>query len=466
MSNLGIHELALPDEVPAVLDMPLEHGWVEVRVDGKVPTPKEELLALLTLAAEVEHALLVQYLYAAASLDPNASGVTAAIRSTVLTVAKQEMAHLVSVQNLLLALGGRDYLHIGRDLVRPKAIENPLPFALEPITDLVLKEYILVEAPAPDQLPEELRNRVEALRKEVWEKAGLAPHRVGEFYLQIYWLFMPDDSPAGKLQLTPNPARGLRPKRHVKPTDFADPQQVAPYQAQFDEWHGNQAPSMLILPVGNAATPRSDLNRVCLDNVYQIMQQGEGEAAGEESHFEVFLAALDRWLAGPAPKVLPLARSPYLDTKLEEAPVSTQLENVYVRQWAELLNLRYSMLMLDIGMGLATPPTDADRALLIGWAFGDMKPLLIELIAQLSSKTLLGLGPSGPTFGLLVQELPPAVRDRWGRYREFLGREKATLDFLKTLKELTTDPLGRALVGQIGSVNATRTKVVDQKLSM
>src|SRR5262249_38031742 len=36
-------------------------------------TPKEDALGLLRLAAEVEHALLVQYLYAAASIDPAGS---------------------------------------------------------------------------------------------------------------------------------------------------------------------------------------------------------------------------------------------------------------------------------------------------------------------------------------------------------------------------------------------------------
>jgi hypothetical protein len=446
-------------------DLPLKHGYVEVLVDGQVPTPKDELLALLTLAAEVEHALLVQYLYAAASLASTVPGVTAAVRSRILDIAKQEMAHFASVQNLLLALGGPDYIHIGRDLVRPKAVENPLPFALEPITDLILKEYILVEAPAPEQLPEALRLRVEALKKEVWKEVGLAPHRVGEFYLQIYWLLMPTDKPVGKLHLNPNPARGLKSGRHVTAADFADPQQVAPYQAQFDEWHGNQSSNMLILPVGNVGTPRSDLNGICLDNVYKIMQQGEGEAAGEASHFESFIAALDQWSAGPPPSVLPLARTPYLNQKPEEASITTPLENLYIRQWAELFNLRYSMLMLDIGMALSTLPTDADRALLTAWAFGDMKPLLIGLIAQMSSNVLTAIGPSGPTFGLLVEQVPRDARERWGRYRELLGREKATIEFLKTMKELTTDALGRALVSQIGNVNITRIKYVDQKLS-
>src|SRR4029078_13162845 len=37
-------------------------------------TPKEEAIGLLQLAAEIEHSLMVQYLYAAASLPPAATG--------------------------------------------------------------------------------------------------------------------------------------------------------------------------------------------------------------------------------------------------------------------------------------------------------------------------------------------------------------------------------------------------------
>src|SRR6266568_9472643 len=55
----------------------------------------EELLVLLTLAAEVEHALLVQYLYAAGSLDVQGSTGTQQLREMIRAVALQEMAHFI-----------------------------------------------------------------------------------------------------------------------------------------------------------------------------------------------------------------------------------------------------------------------------------------------------------------------------------------------------------------------------------
>src|SRR4051794_5689325 len=48
-------------------------------------SPKEEAIGLLQLAAEIEHSLMVQYLYAAASLPPAATG-GASGRTKVLSV--------------------------------------------------------------------------------------------------------------------------------------------------------------------------------------------------------------------------------------------------------------------------------------------------------------------------------------------------------------------------------------------
>lgn len=81
---------------------------------------REALLARLAEAAEVEHCLMCVYLYAAFSLkDGEAEGLSrdeaAAVarwRGEILTVAREEMAHLLLVSNLLTALGGA--AHFGR----------------------------------------------------------------------------------------------------------------------------------------------------------------------------------------------------------------------------------------------------------------------------------------------------------------------------------------------------------------
>ena len=72
-------------------------------------TPREHALGLLRLAAEVEHALLVQYLYARISITGLQPGPTSDPQlppedpaRKQLNIAVEEMGHLATVQNLLL----------------------------------------------------------------------------------------------------------------------------------------------------------------------------------------------------------------------------------------------------------------------------------------------------------------------------------------------------------------------------
>jgi Ferritin-like len=80
-------------------------------------SPLDKAKILLESAAEIEHALMVQYLYAAYSLK-NKEEVTDAAQKKVLNegsatswpnillgIAREEMGHLLTVQNLLLAMG-------------------------------------------------------------------------------------------------------------------------------------------------------------------------------------------------------------------------------------------------------------------------------------------------------------------------------------------------------------------------
>jgi hypothetical protein len=106
---------------------------------------------LLHIAAEVEHALMVQYLYAAFSLGgTNLSEERRATverwRRTVLGIAREEMGHLATVQNLLRLIGGpmtfeREDYPFPSDLY-------PFKFRLEPLSKHSLAKYVLAEMPA------------------------------------------------------------------------------------------------------------------------------------------------------------------------------------------------------------------------------------------------------------------------------------------------------------------------------
>ena len=73
---------------------------------------RQYALALLNVAAQIEHALMVQYLFAAYSLggpqigSPEYRRLADEWRAVLLGIAKEEMGHLLTVQNVIRFLGG------------------------------------------------------------------------------------------------------------------------------------------------------------------------------------------------------------------------------------------------------------------------------------------------------------------------------------------------------------------------
>src|SRR5436305_10404303 len=89
-------------EVPA-RRAPAETALIHIPELTVWPTPLDKARLLLETAAEVEHALLVQYLYAAFALDtglPDAAQRDAVTdwSGTLHAIARQEMGHLMTVQ--------------------------------------------------------------------------------------------------------------------------------------------------------------------------------------------------------------------------------------------------------------------------------------------------------------------------------------------------------------------------------
>lgn len=121
------------------------------------PTPRGKAEILLQTAAEVEHALMVQYLYAAYSLrdadevtDPGQRQVLSSRTDTAWPqllrgIAREEMGHLMTVQNLLLLLGLGPYFE--REDFPPRKQLYPFPLHLERLSQRSLAKYVVAEAP-------------------------------------------------------------------------------------------------------------------------------------------------------------------------------------------------------------------------------------------------------------------------------------------------------------------------------
>ena len=123
----------------------VQHG---PRVARLFSDPRVELIRLLREAAEVEHALMLQYLYCAFSIRPQYGalvGSGAPTSDNLVGVAVQEMQHLGAVNRLLMTLGAAPNLTAMEFPHEPEIY--PFEFKLEPMSLKSLAKYIYAEAP-------------------------------------------------------------------------------------------------------------------------------------------------------------------------------------------------------------------------------------------------------------------------------------------------------------------------------
>ena len=199
---------------------------------------RDYLVMLLHVGAEVEHALMVEYLYAAYSLggsqvsSPGSRDIVLDWRTSILTVAKEEMGHLLTVQNLLCLLGGPPSFE--REDYPWSSPFYPFPFCLEKLSLDSLACYVYAEEER--DLPEELgqepmwqqfeardRKLIEQIVTDRVKDAGWdEPHHVGEIYDSI-------------LEILEDPT--------LVPDSCFDADTYA-LQASWDEWGQGYRPSV------------------------------------------------------------------------------------------------------------------------------------------------------------------------------------------------------------------------------
>ena len=114
-------------------------------------TPHDQAALLLRVAAEVEHALMVEYLYAGFSLNeaqarPEHQSLVREWRQVVMGIAREEMGHLVTVQNLLQLIGAP--LTLRREDMPFDNNLQPFTFRLEPLSQASLAKYVVAEMPS------------------------------------------------------------------------------------------------------------------------------------------------------------------------------------------------------------------------------------------------------------------------------------------------------------------------------
>jgi hypothetical protein len=166
----------------AAIALPVEFNW------------REYAIYLLTIGAQIEHSLMVQYLYAAYSLGgpqipEDHRAAVAGWRQIILGIAKEEMGHLVTVQNLLKFLGAP--LALDREDYPWDILLAPYPFTLERLTRATLAKYVVAESPEnwPAGVPAEERKEIEGLAAKA---NGKQVNRVGKLFDALTDIFGDD----------------------------------------------------------------------------------------------------------------------------------------------------------------------------------------------------------------------------------------------------------------------------------
>ncbi len=376
---------------------------------------------LLHTAAEVEHALLTQYLFAAYSLRPGlaipgtAGRTTSNWRTTIAGIAQEEMGHLLTIQNLLRALGGP--LHFARDNFPIISRFHPFPFELRPIGLESLARYIAAEMPDSSQVPDSILSLEQIER--VRELSGGAVNRVGVLYQTLIEAI--EALPSSEFR-----------------TDRDD------WQQRAADWRASTAPpgselvGILVAEILPGADPEA-MKVEALRGLRLVADQGESPTTeAEDSHFERFARIFRELEAAPCSfrPSHPLAPNPNTTDEPtpddilspEEITIEARLapgciKDPVTKLWAQLFNLRYRILLTSLAHLCESGPLwqDEERAqdVLRAWVFEEMTDASGSL--RDLSRILIGLDvgglagrKAGPTFELPYSlELPGRGRERW-----------------------------------------------------
>ena len=411
---------------------------------------REALIYMLCEAAELEHGIMCQYLFAAFTIKQSEGeglteeelAATRRWRSVISHVATQEMLHLALVQNLLSAVGAAPHL------VRPNFPHPASHFpagvhlALLPFGEQALRHFMFLERPEGMDLN---------------DGAGLAafgravPHMLasdivprGQDFATVGHMYRSIEAGFARLCA-----------KYGEDWLFVGPPRAQATQEYFG-WPQ-------LIPVTDLASAQRAID--------EILEQGEGPRGHwENAHFGTFVGILDEFEAAraanrglqPARPVLPVNVRP-CDRDVEVPLV----DNLVTAKIMDLFNVAYEILLQILERFFAhTDETDAQLKTLadttMGLMFSVIKPLG-DLI------TTLPAGPSypgvnaGPSFELFYESdyLLPHRHAAWALLTERLG---VAADFCRTIiAEVPAD--GQPRVGQPagGSRLASRERPVSRE---
>jgi hypothetical protein len=405
--------------------------------DDKRPdmTWKDHLAMLLHIGAEIEHSLMVQYLYAAYSLGgeqvpPEHRARVARWQASILAVAKEEMGHLLTVQNILTLVGAP--INLDRQDLPWDGPFYPFPFQLERLTLESLARYVYAEMPAEahcaaTRAKHPQRELLERVIERATKDTRVTPHHVGKLYHRMIDVI-------GR--------SGRIPDSMFQEHTYAS-------QAASDDWGRGYQPDPRLLDAGGSLVEpaaRSDdahviIDRVAtrdqaLDALKALSQQGEAPISatrkeGEPpSHFHRLLAIYAEFEGAkdwqPA-RCVPVNPTTLHDPDHPDHP--GYIGATQSREWASLFNLRYRMLLRYLAhtfrlarVTLADSPNL--RAMVMHRVFGEMYNLktIAGILVRLPVRDGDGTNFAGPPFEMpYSMHLAETELDVWMNHRDLIA---------------------------------------------
>lgn len=417
--QLHLHKHALPKK-------PAELAW------------RDYLIMLLHIAAELEQSLMVQYLYAAYSLGGTHAREKDRLkkdrlvhewRDAILTIAREEMGHLLTVQNCICLLGGP--ISFEREDYPWDTPYYPFQFCLEPLTLHSLAKYVFAEMPAEFSEDEKrdcdtAKAAIRVLARDLGIKSG---HPVGEIYDSI-------------IAIVSDPTK-------IPDSDF-NPQTYG-IQASFDDWGRGYRPGafaphakVTVAPPPHERKTRLIITQMAtrteaIEALKDVAGQGESphqrpQIKEEPSHFSRF-AKVFRELQGiqeththwsPA-RLVPT--NPVVVDPVHAIKGSTPITAEPSKTWAALFNVRYRMLLSCLTytfqlrrINLGGP--DDLRAAVMSTVFGEMYNLkaIAGILVRLPLAGAKDPRRGGPTFQMpYTLVLPSSELDIWRQHRDLVS---------------------------------------------
>ncbi|MFA5909620.1 MAG: ferritin-like domain-containing protein [Vicinamibacterales bacterium] len=401
---------------------------------------RDYLILLLHIAAELEQSLMVQYLYAAYSLGgKHAAEQERKVhewRDAILTVAKEEMGHLLTVQNCLCLLGGP--ISFEREDYPWDTPYYPFEFCLEPLTLRSLAKYVFAEMPATFTEDDKLEyGAAKAARKLLGPRARTP---VGEIYDKI-------------IEIISDPSK-------IPDADFNA--ETYGIQASFDDWGRGYRPGPFaphVVPT-DAPPPNQRKTRLIIAQMASRTEAiaaltdvaGQGEAPhlkaqvkAEPSHFARFarifreLEAIQETQKDWSPsRRVPV--NPVVANSADVNKESTAITAEPSRTWAALFNIRYRMLLTYLTHTFQLRRDNLDgpddrRAAVMSKVFGEMYNLkaIAGILVRLPLVSAGDPRRAGPTFQTpFTLVLPSSEADVWRLQRDLV---RGSQDLVATLMD-------------------------------